>query len=151
MSKELINMSPEGLEVATKYLELGNITDTAAAMQLPIAVVTSQLNSREVKKFIDNVFLDTGYRNRNKLGNLLDEILESKVEEARETGMYSKKDMLEVAVAIHKMRMDEIKAIGASEQSSTIRNQTNVQINDGLPSGNYGDLMRTLINNDNNK
>jgi hypothetical protein len=50
----------------------------------------------------------------------------------------------------HKMRMDEIKAQADLEKAegSNIRNQTNVQINDGIPfgQGNYGKLMDKLLN-----
>ena len=50
----------------------------------------------------------------------------------------------------HKMRMDEIKAQADLEKAegSNIRNQTNVQINEGIPfgQGNYGKLMDKLLN-----
>ena len=51
----------------------------------------------------------------------------------------------------HKMRMDEIKAQAdlLKAESTNIRNQTNVQINDtALPfgQGNYGKLMEKLLN-----
>jgi hypothetical protein len=50
----------------------------------------------------------------------------------------------------HKMRMDEIKAQAELEKasSSSIKNQTNVQINEAIPfgQGNYGKLMEKLLN-----
>jgi hypothetical protein len=51
----------------------------------------------------------------------------------------------------HKMRMDEIKAQAEllKAETTNIRNQTNVQINDAaLPfgQGNYGKLMEKLLN-----
>ena len=56
-------------------------------------------------------------------------------------------DLLQMA---HKMRMDEIKAQAELEKvsSSNIKNQTNVQINEGVPfgQGNYGKLMDKLLN-----
>jgi len=49
------------------------------------------------------------------------------------------------------MRMDEIKAMADIEKvhnGNSVRNQTNVQINEALPfgQGNYGKLMEKLLN-----
>ena len=92
-----------------------------------------------------------GFRNKNNIAGALDEMIQSKLEEAQETGMYSNKDLADLLQMAHKMRMDEIKAQVEAEKVSTtnIRNQTNVQINDGsLPfgQGNYGKLMDKLLN-----
>ena len=45
------------------------------------------------------------------------------------------------------MRMDEIKAQAEIEKASSIKSQTNVQINEGVPfgQGNYGKLMEKLM------
>ena len=49
----------------------------------------------------------------------------------------------------HKMRMDEIKAMAELEKAKTssVKNQTNVQINSEMPfgQGNYGKLMEKLL------
>ena len=112
--------------------------------------VVEVLNKREVKKYIDTVYLDTGYRNKNNIAALLDEMVESKLEEARESGVYSSKDLADLLQMAHKMRMDEIKAQADLEKNSTrIGSQTNVQINDAsIPfgQGNYGKLMDKLLN-----
>jgi molybdenum cofactor biosynthesis enzyme len=77
-------------------------------------------------------------------------MIQSKLEEAQETGMYSNKDLADLLQMAHKMRMDEIKAQTDAEKATTsIRTQNNVQINDGsLPfgQGNYGKLMDKLLN-----
>ena len=77
-------------------------------------------------------------------------MINSKLEEAQETGVYSSKDLADLLQMAHKMRMDEIKAQADLEKAegSNIRNQTNVQINDGIPfgQGNYGKLMDKLLN-----
>lgn len=150
MSKELTTISPEGLEVANCYLQFGNIRAVCEYMHVPEDRVVETLNKREVKKYIDTVYLDMGYRNRNNLSSVLDEMIASKLEEARESGMYSNKDLADLLQMAHKMRMDEIKAQTESEKNSTrIANQTNVQINDAsIPfgQGNYGKLMEKLLN-----
>jgi len=151
MSKEITKISPEGLEVANCYLQYGNINAVVQCMGVSEAKIVSLLQKREVKKYIDTVYLDLGYRNRNNIGSLLDEMIESKLEEAKETGVYSSKDLADLLQMAHKMRMDEIKAQAEllKVESTNIRSQTNVQINDAnLPfgQGNYGKLMDKLIN-----
>ena len=151
MSKELTAISPEGLEVANTYLQHGNIRAVSQDLGIPENQVVEVLNKREVKKYIDNVYLDMGYRNKNLIGAVLDEMIESKLEEAKETGIYSSKDLADLLQMAHKMRMDELKAQAELEKASaaSIRNQTNVQINEAVPfgQGNYGKLMEKLLKN----
>ena len=150
MAKELTTISPEGLEVANSYLQFGNIRGVCDHLQVAENKVVEILNKREVKKYIDTVYLDMGYRNKNNIGTVLDEMIASKLEEAQETGVYSSKDLADLLQMAHKMRMDEIKAQAdlAKAESSNIKNQTNVQINEGVPfgQGNYGKLMEKLLN-----
>jgi len=151
MGKEVTTISPEGLEVANAYLQFGNIRAVCEYMSVPENQVVEVLNKREVKKYIDTVYLDMGYRNKNNIASVLDEMIQSKLEEAQETGVYSSKDLADLLQMAHKMRMDEIKAQAdlLKAETTNIRNQTNVQINDtGLPfgQGNYGKLMEKLLN-----
>lgn len=150
MGKEVTTISPEGLEIANSYLQFGNIRGVCQHLQVSEDRVVEALNKREVKKYIDTVYLDMGFRNKNNIATALDEIIASKLEEAQETGMYSNKDLADLLQMAHKMRMDEIKAQADAEKATTnIRTQNNVQINDGsLPfgQGNYGKLMDKLLN-----
>jgi len=150
MAKEVTTISPEGMEVANSYLTLGNIRGVCQDLRVDEKKVVDILNRREVKKYIDTVYLDTGYRNKNNIGSLLDEMIQSKLNEAEESGVYSSKDLADLLQMAHKMRMDEMKAQAEFDKASTsgIKNQTNVQINDGVPfgQGNYGKLMDKLIN-----
>jgi len=149
MSKELTSISPEGLEVANSYLQLGNIRAVCEYLRVDENQVVSLLNTREVKKYIDTVYLDMGYRNRNNIASLLDTMIASKLQEAEESSVYSNKDLADLLQMAHKMRMDEIKAQTelAKAESSSVKNQTNVQINGELPfgQGNYGKLMEKLL------
>jgi molybdenum cofactor biosynthesis enzyme len=151
MGKEVTTISPEGLEIANAYLQFGNIRAVCEMMAVPENQVVELLNKREVKKYIDTVYLDMGYRNKNNIAHVLDEMIASKLEEAQETGVYSSKDLADLLQMAHKMRMDEIKAQAEllKAESTNIRNQTNVQINDGarpFGQGNYGKLMEKLLN-----
>ena len=149
MAKELTTISPEGLEVANSYLTFGNIRAVVEQLGVQENKVVELLNKREVKKYIDTVYLDMGYRNKNNIAGLLDEMIESKLEEAKESGVYSNKDLADLLQMAHKMRMDEIKAQAELEkaQATYVKSQTNVQINEGLPfgQGNYGKLMDKLL------
>ena len=150
MAKEITTISPEGLEVANCYLQYGNIRAVCDYMQVPENKVVDILNKREVKRYIDTVYLDMGYRNKNNSASVLDEMIQSKLDEAQETGVYSSKDLADLLQMAHKMRMDEIKAMAELEKAqnaSSIKNQTNVQINEALPfgQGNYGKLMEKLL------
>ena len=149
MAKELTTISPEGLEVANSYLTFGNIRAVVEQLGVQENKVVELLNKREVKKYIDTVYLDMGYRNKNNIAGLLDEMIESKLEEAKESGVYTNKDLADLLQMAHKMRMDEIKAQAELEkaQATNVKSQTNVQINEGLPfgQGNYGKLMDKLL------
>ena len=149
MAKELTTISPEGLEIANSYLQFGNIRGVCDYLQVPEQQVVEVLNKREVKKYIDTVYLDLGYRNKNNIASVLDEMIASKLEEAQDSGVYSSKDLADLLQMAHKMRMDEIKAQADLEkaQSGNIKNQTNVQINEAVPfgQGNYGKLMEKLL------
>ena len=142
-------ISPEGLEIANTYLKTTSVNDTALALGVPKDTVSKYLNQREVKKYIDTVFLDVGYRNRFRLADALDDIIEKKLEELDEAEMTSNKDIADLLQMAHKMRMDEIKAQtdSAKAEQANIKNQTNVQINDNsnFGEGNYGELMKKLL------
>jgi hypothetical protein len=146
-------MSPEGLEIANAYLELGNIQAVCIRLNLDENTIQEYLGKREIKAYVDQVYLDTGYRNRFKLASTLDDIIERKLDEAEESQIYTNKDIADLLGMAHKMRMDEIKAMAELEKAkaSNIKNQTNVQINSELPfgQGNYGKLMEKLLNEEN--
>ena len=74
-------MSPEGLEIANSYLEHGSIPAVCADLGVQENEVSEMLNKREIKQYIDTVFLDTGYRNRFKISETLDMLIEKKLEE----------------------------------------------------------------------
>ena len=149
MAKELTTISPEGLEVANSYLTFGNIRAVVEQLGVAENKVVELLNKREVKKYIDTVYLDMGYRNKNNIATLLDEMIESKLDEAKESGVYSNKDLADLLQMAHKMRIDEIKAQAELQkaEATSVKSQTNIQVNEGVPfgQGNYGKLMEKLL------
>ena len=150
MSKKIVTkMSPEGLEIANSYLKHGSIPAAAKELCVTEDTVSEALNKREIRQYIDTVYLDTGYRNRFKLSETLDLLIEKKLEEADETEIYSNKDMADLLALAHKMRMDEMKAQTEMEKAkaANIKNQVNIQDNSGIPfgEGNYGLLLKKLM------
>lgn len=146
MNNELVLIAPENLEIANCYLQYGNVRAVCDYMNLPQDVVVQAINSKEVKRYIDTVYLDLGYRNRENIASVMDNIIARKIEDAEESGLWSSKDLVDIMQIAHKMRMDEIKAMNDVDKN-TIKNQTNVQINETstFGTGNYGKLMERLL------
>ena len=143
-------ISPEGLEIANAYLELGSIPAVSIRLRVDEGKISEFLAKREVKQYVDQVYLDSGYRNRFKLAEVLDTIIDKKLDEAEESEVYTNKDIADLVALSHKIRMDEMKAQTELEkaQAANIKNQTNVQINSAeMPfgQGNYGELMKKLL------
>ena len=132
-----VTIIPENLEVANTYLETGSIEDTAQRFGVPAETVTRILNDRQVRDYVNQVYLDTGYRNRFKLTQVLDKLIDEKLQEGLDTGFFTKADLLDLLKFSHQLRMDEAKM--------TQTNQTNVQINEFGGGGNYAALMERLM------
>jgi phage terminase small subunit len=141
-------MSPEGLEIANAYLEKGTIPAVCAELGVSEHEVSEVLNKREVKQYIDTVFLDTGYRNRFKISETLDMLIEKKLEEADETEIYTSKDMADLLQMAHKMRIEELKAQTEMEKAKAqvVKTQVNIQDTSTVfGQGNYGELIKKLM------
>ena len=139
-SKEA-NMTANHLEVANVYLRSCDIDEAARSLGIPRDHVAKVLESRPVIRYIDRVFAETGYRNKNKLFGLLDTIIDSKLEEVEESEVYTNKDLLDVLQLVHKMKMDEMKLQMKAEElrvGKSPASVTNVQ-------NNYGALMEELM------
>lgn len=134
---DLVALSPEQIDIANAYLQFGSAKETAYQLQVPEFEVIKILERSDVKDYITGVYLDRGYRNRNKLGALLDRIIDSKVAEAEESEVYSNKDLLEILKFAHQIRMDEQKLL-QKEGPSTQVNIANI-------GDNYGKLIETLM------
>lgn len=135
-----IALTPECLDIANAYLTYGSAKDTAEQLQIPEYQVVQLLERKDVKDYITGVYLDRGFRNKHKIGQVLDRMIESKLEEAEESGIYTSKDLFDLLQLAHKMRMDEIKAEA---------NNTGPTVNiANFGQGNYGQLMEKLLGND---
>lgn len=148
----IVPISPEGYEIATTYLRTQDIEATARELGIESLQVTQFLEKAEVKNYVNEMYVNAGYRNRFKLAEVMDSLIERKLEELNEAEIGSSKDILELLQFAHKMRMDEMSAMAKLEAAKLAapKQQTNIQINANPYSGtNYGKLLDSLLNVEN--
>lgn len=143
---ETLRISPEGLEVANAYLQLQDLQKVAAELDMPVDMVTTMLAKREVKTYIDNVFMNVGFNNQFKLRSAMDALIGQKFQELEEAGVGSGKDIADLLALSHKMTIETLDRQIALEKlkSESVKNQVNVQVNE-FGSGAYGNLMEKLL------
>lgn len=150
-ANELLVISPEQLEIAQTYLKTQSIQDTAVLLKISDVQVSQYLRKPEVKAYLDHVYISSGFRNRDKLAKVMEDILEKKLAELEEADIGSSKDIVDIIMAIDKMRQNEIKGMIELEKAKNagVKNQTNVQINETpFGSGNYGKLLEALLDHE---
>ncbi len=145
---EVLDISPEALEVANCYLQNQDLAKVASDLDITPELVTQILNKREVKAYVDNVFLNLGFNNRFTMSEAMDAIIRKKFQELEESEMGSTKDIAELLALKHKMTMDELGKMLELEKlrQNNIKTQTNIQINDGGTK--YTSLIEKLIKGD---
>lgn len=145
---EYVQISPEALEVANCYLQCQDIRQVADELSIGVDQVTQYLAKREVRAYIDHVYLDIGFSNRFKMRQAMDAIIKQKFQEMTESGVGSNKDIIEILALSHKMTMEhmdrQIKLEQIRAEKPTPHNQVNVQINDNGGS-NYDRLLQKLM------
>lgn len=148
---ESIQIAPEQLEVANQYLQTPNIDQVADILDVPKALVTQILATREVKAYIDSVFFNTGFNNRFQLRDLMDTLIKKKLQEMDEADAGSNKDITELITLSHKITMEQLDKelkIEQLRQAAAPKVQTNIQINEGvgaLGGTKYGALIQSLL------
>ena len=148
---ETLAIAPESLEVANCYLQLQDARKVADELDLPVTLVTEILARREVKAYVDHVFMDTGFNNRFEMRAAMDALIKKKFQEMHEADVGSTKDITELLALSHKMSMDlldrEIQ-LEKARQASGPQKQVNVQINEGLDGSKYSHLINRLLSGD---
>lgn len=153
MSNDLIvpdAMSPEGMLVIEAYLESGSdVAKAALAVGMEEPKFLEIMRKPEVKAYLTDIFMESGFRNRDKFFGILDTVLTMKMEELDETGMGSEMDIMDILKLMHKMKMDEMKMQIEYEkvkQAKAPVHQTNTQINlAGGHDSNYTDLLSRIV------
>lgn len=144
-------MSPEGMDVIEAYLQCGSDVPSAArSLGMSEIAFRDIMNRGEVKNYLNDIFMESGFRNRDRLFGVLDEVIKRKLEELEETGMGSDQDIMDILWKAHKMKMEEMKMMVELEKvkaaARTPANQTNIQNNiiAGAGDQNYMDLITSL-------
>lgn len=142
-----LEISPEALEVANCYLQVQDIKKTAELLDMQPNQVSHYLQRREVKSYIDNVFMDMGFNNRYKMRSAMDAIISQKFKDLEESQTGSSKDIADLLALSHKMRMEELDreiALEKLRKDTAPKSQTNIQINDN-GGANYNSLLSKLL------
>lgn len=148
---EVLAISPEHLEVANCYLQLCDSKRVADALDIPLDAVIDTLKVPAVKRYIDHVFMETGFNNRHLLRSAMDQVIRQKFQELEEAGSGSTKDIADLLALSHKMSMEQLhlqlELEKLKQKDASIKNQVNVQINEGIVGDNsrYGDLINRLL------
>jgi hypothetical protein len=146
---EVLEISPEALEVANCYLQCQDARAVADNLCLPVESVSSILARREVKAYINQVFFDLGFNNRFKMRSAMDAVLKRKFQEMEEADVGSNKDIAELLALSHKMSMElldrEIQLEKLRSERQGPKSQVNVQINEGGDGTKYGALISRLL------
>ena len=124
-------LDPVVLAIANDFLSGKSIEEMSDEYGVSQDRITSVVEKKEVKIYIDSVFATQGYLNRVKRINLINQVSDQKIADAVETGVYSKKDLLDWM-----RHLQEIETGLKPKQSGP---QVAVQIN------NYDKLMKDLM------
>jgi hypothetical protein len=138
-SKDAINRSldtpaldPVFLSIANDYLAGKSISSIADDYALPADRITAVIEKKEVKSYIDSVYATQGYLNRIKRIDIINQVIEQKMADALETGILSKKDLL-----------DWMKLLNDMENTAKPK-QTGPAV--AIQVNNYEKLMKDLVN-----
>lgn len=142
-------MSPEGMLAIEAYLSCGNdMSKAATEVGMDEHQYRELMRKPEIKNYLNEIFMESGFRNKDKFFGILDQVLNLKMQELDETGMGSEMDIMDILKLMHKMKMDEYKMmleIEKAKQAKAPVHQTNNQINLG-GGANYNDLITRLVN-----
>lgn len=145
---EVVHIAPESLEIANAYLQLQDARGVAEELDIPVETVADHLGRREVKRYIDQVFFDTGYNNRFLMRRAMDALIKKKFAELDESDTGSSKDIAELLAMSHKMSMDlldrELQLEKIRAGAGGPQKQVNVQINE-LDTSKYSQLVQRLV------
>ena len=124
-------LDPVVLALANDYLSGKGVLEIADEYGISEDRVTAVIEKKEVKNYIDSVFATQGYLNRIKRINLINQVIDQKIQDAVETGIYSKKDLLDW--------MKHLQEVETSLKPKQAGPAVAVQIN------NYDKLMKDLM------
>ena len=148
MTTDIQIIAPESLHIVETYIECGSdIEKTALALNSSPDVIASHLAKREARTYLDQLFATAGFRNRDRMFGLLDEIVNKKLEEMEDSGLGTTLDIVELLEKVHKMKMQELTMsmkLAEIEKANAPAVQNNTQINI-TGSESYNKLIEKII------
>ncbi len=147
---QAVSISPEALQVANTYLACQELHKVAEELDIPLDVVSEIMGRREVKAYIDHVFMESGFNNRFKIREIMDVIIKKKMQELDEADIGSTKDIADLLALSHKMTMEQLDRQIALEKiraGNTVKTQVNIQENN-YGDSKYGSLLQKLLEKD---
>lgn len=146
---QAVAISPEALEIANSYLTTQNVQETAQELGFTTDQIAEVLDRREVRSYIDNIFLDSGFNNRFKMRQVMDLIISRKLQELDEAEVGSSKDIADLLALSHKMTMEQLDRQIQLEKirsgSANVKTQVNMQVNEFGGDTKYGSLISKLL------
>ena len=145
---EVLQISPEALEIANCYLQIQDAKVVADELDIPMEMVTRTLARREIRAYVDQVFFDLGFNNRFKMREAMDALIKKKFQDMDESETGSNKDIADLLALSHKMSMEHLDkqiALEKLKQENGPKSQVNVQINENGDGTKYGDLIAKLL------
>jgi hypothetical protein len=124
-------LDPVILAIANDYLSGKDVEAISEEYGISRDRVISVVEKREVKAYIDGVYATQGYLNRGKRIDIINRVIDNKLEEALETGIFSKKDLLDWMKHLNELE-NSIKPVEKGPKVA-------VQVN------NYSKLMEDLL------
>ena len=131
-SLETPKLDPVLLSIANDYLDGQDIDQISKEYGVTQDRVAAALDQTDVRKYIDNVYVTQGYLNRVRRMKLVNQVIEQKVQDALESGVWSKRDLLDW--------MKHLNELEETAKPKKATPQVAVQIN------NYDRLMKDLFN-----
>lgn len=134
-SLEAPDLDPQHLLVANELLTGKSVPQIAEAFGMSPDRVTAICDRPETKRYVDAVIMSQGYMHRSRRLSIINRVIDEKLAEAAETGMYSKRDLL-----------DWIKLLNEMDRDNKPKTPTTaVQINQN---NNYTTLLQDLFGDD---
>lgn len=145
---QAVAISPEALEVANAFLASQDIGEVASQLDIPAQIVSEILQRREVKAYIDHVFIEAGFNNRFKIREIMDVIIRKKMQDLDEADAGSTKDIADLLALSHKMTMEHLDKQIQLEKlragNTPVKTQVNIQENN-YGDSKYGSLLHKLL------
>lgn len=127
------DLDPQHLVIANELLSGKSITQISELTGLSCDQVTAVAERSEIKRYVDAVYMSQGYLNRVRRMQVINQVIDEKLREASETGVFSKRDLLDWLKLLNDMDRDSRPK--APTTAVQVNNQTN----------NYSSLMQDLL------